>query len=285
MSRLEIKPLLGIVICLWVAGNIQAAISAEEVPFKLHRGYTIVVQGSIAGHKKLNFIIDTGAVPSVVDEGFIRRLRVDGRADRLWVFNTDLPARRAVLPDLRLGPIQVRSLPVLIADLSFIGRAIGTRVDAMVGLDVLGRTNFSIDYELKKIVFVPLDQTRPAIAFEDKEGFVVVRLLVEGKPFRMLLDTGAKDLVLFENRVRGELSPITILGTKAVTNLGGEVLLKRANFSKVSLGSIDLGDQQASLMVTTATNSTGLDGLLGVTALGVKRIAIDFDRRLLSLER
>lgn len=285
MVRQEIKPLLGIVACLWGMGNIRVAISAEEVPFRLYRGYTIVVQGSIAGHPNLNFIIDTGAVPSVVDEGLVRVLHLAKDAERLWVFSEDLQTRRAVMPQIRLGPIQVESLPVLIADLSSIGRALGTRIDAMVGLDVLGQTNFSIDYELKRVVFGPVSETHPAVAFEDGGGFVVVRLLVNGKPFRMLLDTGANDLVLFENRIRRELQPITILSTKTVTNLGGEVLLKKACFSKVSLGSIDLKDQQASLMATTFQDSTGLDGLLGVSVLGVKRIEFDFDRRLLSLER
>ena len=41
----------------------------NEVPFKLYRGYVIVVRGSIGNLKNLNFLIDTGAVPSVLDGG------------------------------------------------------------------------------------------------------------------------------------------------------------------------------------------------------------------------
>lgn len=41
--------------------------NANIVPFRRHRGYVIVASGPIKQLNNLNFVIDTGAVPSVVD--------------------------------------------------------------------------------------------------------------------------------------------------------------------------------------------------------------------------
>ena len=49
-----------------------------EVRFELYLGYTIVAKGSMGGLQKLNFIIDTGAVPSVVDARVAPQARLGG---------------------------------------------------------------------------------------------------------------------------------------------------------------------------------------------------------------
>jgi hypothetical protein len=48
-------------------------------------------------------------------------------------------------------------------------------------------------------------------------------------------------------------------------------------FRGARLGSAELAGQQAVLMDGEAPGSVNLDGLLGVTSLGVKRIAFDFE--------
>jgi hypothetical protein len=63
----ELKHGLLILASLLISQTLLAADGLVEVPFKLYRGYVIVVKGSIAGLERLNFLIDTGAVPSVVD--------------------------------------------------------------------------------------------------------------------------------------------------------------------------------------------------------------------------
>ena len=53
-------------------------------------------------------------------------------------------------------------------DLGGIEQALGTSVDAVIGLDLLGRQNFTIDYRRRKIVFHTSSRPAGAIAFEMK---------------------------------------------------------------------------------------------------------------------
>src|SRR5215469_17324977 len=112
-----------------------AANNPSEVPFKLYRGYAIVVRGSVGNLKNLNFLIDTGAVPSVLDERIAQKLHLIGTTEKLSVFTQQVQTQRAVAQDLRLGPLSAEAVPVVVRDLSFAADALGTRVDAMIGFD------------------------------------------------------------------------------------------------------------------------------------------------------
>ena len=124
-----------------------------NVPFELYLGYAIVAKGSMGGLQKLNFIIDTGAVPSVVDARVARKLGLKGTLDAVSVFSKDVRTEEVVVPSIELGPVHAESVRCLAQDLGFIEKGLGLRIDAIVGLDVLGGHDFSIDYESKRIRF------------------------------------------------------------------------------------------------------------------------------------
>jgi hypothetical protein len=108
-----------------------------KIPIRLYWGYLVVVEGSIGNVQKLNFLVDTGAYPSVVDQKIAHHLGLAEQAGRVNLSSKSVQTRLVVLPSLRIGPIRVESLPVLTEDLSFFQKAIGPKVDAIVGLDVL----------------------------------------------------------------------------------------------------------------------------------------------------
>jgi hypothetical protein len=120
-----------------------------------------VVHGSIDGITNLNFIVDTGAVPSVLDNRLAGRLHLANETGQLSLFTERVDSRRAVVRDVRLGPVHVARLPVVVQDLSLAASVLGTRIDAMVGLDLLGHVPFTIDYQAKEIAFGPIN---PAFA-------------------------------------------------------------------------------------------------------------------------
>jgi hypothetical protein len=267
---------------------LPAASCASHLNFKLYRDYTVVAQGSVAGlSEQLNFIIDTGAVPSVLDARLARRLKLRGRAETLSTFDQTLETRRITLPGLALGPIRVGPTPVLVENLALISRQIGVRVDGMIGLDVLSRCDFTIDYDSGIISFgaassIPNGKGgRPEFTapFEFGPGYAVVRLDVAGRPVRLMVDTGTRSLVLFAPRIRGRLPPLPRLHKDSISKLGGDAVVTEVGVTGAFLGATPLQFQRASLMEGEAPASVDLDGLLGVRSLGARRFGFDFEHR------
>jgi predicted aspartyl protease len=122
-------------------GELHTTDKRVEIRVKLYQGYIIVVQGSIGKLQKLNFVIDTGAVPSVVDSRVAQKLGLNGTSNSLSVFSRNVPTEELVVPNIELGAIRAVSVRVLSQDLSFIEKALGVRIDALIGLDVLGQSN------------------------------------------------------------------------------------------------------------------------------------------------
>lgn len=274
--------LLGLLVPSEAAG---AGRERVEIPFKLYRGYAIVVQGSVGPLEKLNLLVDTGAVPSVIDQRIAKRLKLAATVERLTVFSQDVQARRVVVPEVRVGPVTATSVTALLQDLSFIEQGLGVHVDAMVGLDVLGRTSFSIDYEAGKLAFGPVDPSETPNALQVGPGYVYLTLYVQERPIHLVVDTGTKDLILFEARVRDRLNGLQAQGTKTSSNLGGDVRLRQVNLPEARLGSTPLGSLNAFLLDSPAQGAPGFDGLLGVRSLGLTRLAFDFERQTISWER
>jgi len=262
--------------------TIVPSLSANEtrVPFVLHRGFSIVVHGSIGEIKGLNFIIDTGAVPSVVDRRLSHRLNLDGQPDQVSLFARTMPSQRVVLPSVVLGPIHATGVEALTQDLSFIERALGVRIDALIGLDIMGRQDFSIDFAASCLQFdLP---ARPADIWSDMmEGnsIAVVEMEFNGVPLRLMVDTGLKHVILFESRVPGMFARNRIQSEKVSSNIGGAVKLKQVDPPIARLAHAPLAVESVFLLETPEDLSLEIDGLLGVAALKPMRVDFNFERR------
>src|SRR5215472_5244020 len=121
-----------------------------KLPFHLYWGYIVLVEGSIGNVQKLHFLVDTGAYPSVVDQKIAHTLGLAEKPARVTLSHSSVPTRLVVLPSLLLGPVRVESLPVLTQDLSYFQKALGYRVDAIVGMNVLRRSSFRITIERRR---------------------------------------------------------------------------------------------------------------------------------------
>ena len=268
--------------CLFViAAGIQP-LSANDhaVPFVLHRGYTIVVHGSIGGRKGLNFIIDTGAVPSVVDRRLSHRLGLVGTADRVSVFARTAPAERVVLPAVDVGPVHAVAVQALVEDLSFIERGLGVRIDALIGLDMLGKTNFSIDYGASRLRFDPyFDPTDVWAHMAEVADYVMVEIELNGIPVHLMVDTGVNHLILFEGRTEGLLATNHLQTEKASSTIGGSVRLRQVEPPIARLGRTPLPVASVLVLETPANLSLAIDGLLGVAALKPVRVDFNFEQR------
>jgi hypothetical protein len=123
-----------------------------EVPFDLYQHHLVVTKGSIGPLKDLSLLIDTGTIPSMVDARVARKLHLQAEPSTLVAFGQRVAIQSAVLSGFRIGAWQTGPVPAGVSDLSYLA---GVRIDAIIGLDVLARASFSIDYRTHVLTFSP----------------------------------------------------------------------------------------------------------------------------------
>ena len=203
-------------------------------------------------------------MPSVLDRRIAQKIHLTGTVEKLSVFTKEMESERVIAPSVRLGPQRVEALPVVVRDLSFAGKALGTRVDAMIGFDFLGKGPFTIDYQSKKIVFGPIDPSLVAMPYQDGPGYVVVEMKIQQQKLSLLVDTGASDLVLFEGATRDCPDAIKSVGTRTWSNMGGEIRVKQVHLKDAYLGSMPWGARDVFILPDSGGNQPG--GLRGLLA-------------------
>jgi Aspartyl protease len=221
-------------------------------------------------------LIDTGSIPSVVDGRIGRKLHLQSESSTLVAFGRRVPIQSAMLEGFRIGPLQSAAVPAGVSDLSYLQ---GVRSDAIVGLDVLSRTNFSIDYHPRVLKFTPQSRDDAVAPLEVVWPFVTVRMIIAGEQVRLLVDTGSSDLVLFKTRMPAALSGAPWRGDKTVRYASGVARLLR-----LELRQVDLGSQTWDKLPAWALDREpqgyppSIDGVLGVLALGCQSVRFDFDK-------
>jgi len=263
----------------------EASPGHHEILFQKYRDYLIVVQGSLGDIQRLNFIIDTGTDRTVMDSRVAQKLHMVGVVGRLAVHDHVVEVQQAILPSVQIGALRAEFLPVLIRDLAFFQKGLGIRIDAVIGLDVLSLSNFSIDYTTKRIVFGTVPVSGSSAPFQSTPPWLTVPMEVNGVSLHLLLDTAASGILLFQSRIRDRLPQLISLGERKSSNMGGDFRLQRVLLATTNFGETDFGRQNAFVVEDQEDRSREFDGLLGPSALGLKQIAFDFQRRTFSWKR
>ena len=99
---------------------------------------------------------------------------------------------------------------------------------------------------------------------------------------RVLVDTGAQELALFEKPPGGLLPDGQRVEEETRTSMAGQVVIKRAEFHELALGTAHWARREALFMEAPTSL---FDGLLGPRWLGAKRIGFDFEHRVISWEK
>jgi len=251
--------------------------SPVDIPIHIYRDYLVVVQGSLGNAVNLNLLIDTGANPSVLDHGLAKRLGLHLAPGQLGLVNDTVSVEQVVLPSLRVGPLVAESLPVLVRDLGFLKKGLGIRIDGVIGLDVLRLRSFSLDYKTKRIIFGPPTTLAISVPFETPPPFVTVQMQVGGVPMRMLIDTASSGLMLFHTRIRDRLHMSEIVGERKSSNMGGDFRRQQVVLPTIDLGAANFTHQTGFVVDDQVDGGREFDGLLGPAALGMTRVAFDFE--------
>src|SRR5438445_11263754 len=254
-----------------------------KLPIRLYWGYLVIVEGSIGNVQKLSFLVDTGAYPSVVDQKIAHNLGLAEQPGRVNLSNKSVQTRLVVLPSLVLGRIHAESLPVLTQDLSFFQKALGHKVDGIVGLDVLRKSSFTINYKTKEMLFGPVERLTFSAPFETDTPLVTIRTRFEDRQLRLMIDTGTPDLMLLQSRMPDSTNWQT-LGTEKTANVGGTFRSRKVRIPEVYLGEETIGAQIASVVDDRKDEGDNFDGVLGVRGPQFWKIAFDFEHRRFSWE-
>ena len=273
-----------VITTLLVSGIPQRSVEpVPEVPFDLYQRHLVVTKGAIGPLTGLSLLIDTGTIPSVVDSRIARKLRLQTEPAQLIAFGQQISIQSAVLNGIDIGSLRSGPVPAAVGDLSYLR---GVQVDAIVGLDVLARRSFSIDYRNHRLRFAPEGREKSVAPLELAWPFLTVRMTVGGQQVRLLLDTGSPDLVLFKARMPAALSNPPWKGDKTVQYAAGPARLLRLELRQAGLGS-HTWDKLAAWSLDRPLDGypTSIDGVLGVATLGCQRVTFDFERSELSWTR
>jgi len=267
------------------AGKQEAEASSHSVklPVRLFAGYLVIAEGAIGNLHNLNFLVDTGASPSVVDQKIAHDLKLAEQPERVNLWNKSVQARQVVIPSLSLGPVRVESIPVLAEDLSFLQKALGFKVHAIVGMDVLRKSSFTINYKAKEILFGVPENLAYSVPFETDTPVITVRMGFQDRRLRMVVDSGGLDLTLFRSRV-SEPTGLQAMGTETVADAGGTFQRTKVRIPELHIGKETLGAQTAFLVDDRKDEGDDFDGVLGVGGLQFGKVAFDFENRRFSWE-
>jgi predicted aspartyl protease len=232
-------------------------------------------------------LIDSGAVPSAISKEMAKKLGLLGSAEQVSVMNRAIDVERVRVPKVQVGPVAADAFEMVAADLGAIEQALHARLDAVIGLDLLARQNFAIDYKSKKLLFGMAVQSSDSVTFQLKHAaggtYVLVPMESGGEEFQMLLDTGTKDITLFRPRLKGSLQQIRLSSEDVTVNAGGSSQINKVVIPLVRLGSISRKVQDAYVWTTPEAELRDFDGMLGPHALGAIAVEFDFDRNIMIL--
>jgi Aspartyl protease len=255
------------------------------IPFHLASGYLIVAEGTIGNSEHLKFVIDTGTVRTCIDRRLARQLGLSLEPHAVLRFDRMVRMNSTHLPSLTLGPLRAENFAVNVADLSHVGRS-ATQVSGIVGLDLLEPFPFQIDYEQMQIAFGPLPSLAESAAMDSVPWLPVVSLSFNRSNSRLLIDTGAHDIVLYYENLRGPTYNWKLLGTETWgDSIGGLVQARKAVFQGAAFGS-DRGYDEVYLIHAPLNHPLPtVDGVLSPLAFGIRQIGFDFDRHIVTWTR
>lgn len=263
---------------------VQVSLRDEaEVPFTLEDGYLIVVQARIGQKNNVRFALDTGSTYSVLRADLAAGFEITRR--RALVVNLEglLSAEQVNVTDFRLGPLKIPQLAMLKNELSYL-RHSTPDIGGLIGLDVLRSRSFSIDFATRKIKFGPQRLLRSTAPIEFDPAYLAVEVRMLERPVRLMLDTGARTIMLYRDRMADRLPDVRVEQRIRGASLSGATVLEVVTLPPLQLNGTQLGRRAVLLSTSPASLLPGVDGYLSIAALGARHVCFDFERRLLSWE-
>jgi hypothetical protein len=265
----------------WGSGKLERGANTS-VGFQLYRDYLIIAKGSVGPLKGLNFLLDTGANTTVLDPRLARRLHLDTTPTGVAVLSGCVKGGIATAPSVQFGPVRKDGVRVLVEDLSFIQDSLPFRIDAIVGLDVLGQSAFVIDYASREIRFGPAPAMPDSVPLQMKDGLAFVDAVVNHTSVRLLVDTAAPSMVIFDELPESGLNGG---GEQPSAKKIGDFDRARTREISLRLGEVEFGRESAFVVANRRDAGHNFDGMMSPVGAGITRVAVDVGRGRLAFAR
>ena len=238
--------------------------AASQVEFRLVQKFMIVVSVTVNDTEKLDFLLDTGTNSTIIAPEAAQKLNLHPR-DRIEMITATgkqiVP--RSFLQTVALGSISAKETEVLIADLPQL-RAIDKKICGILGQNFLAQFNYLIDFKNKRIVFdaggeLENNLRGKKVPLENEENRLFVTVSVKQNSLRLLLDSAASNLILFQdstNSLNIERNSFAEVSTNT-----GNSSAKTAQINLLRIGDETFYDLPAVIMSEKNENRTE-DGLL-----------------------
>jgi tetratricopeptide (TPR) repeat protein len=119
------------------------------------------------------------------------------------------------------------------------------------------------------------DGCKTELTFEEIGGAIVVTVDADGTPLKLLLDTGASDLLLSDTRARS-----LVIGTDAEAPLvGGGPPLKQGQLDSLGIGDLTVANVPVTMIPDNQMGQVvaieGIDGVLGIRAFAGRQLTVE----------
>jgi predicted aspartyl protease len=246
--------------------------SINTIRFSSPHRSMIVVGVRVDGKGPYRFLLDTGATSSIVDPQLSSSLNLSAaQSVRLASWQDTTDARRVLVQNLALGPIDSGPLSVLVQPLSEF-KSFDPHLRGVIGQDVLLRSNYLIDNRHHLIRFDNDGTLLPQLvgnrvsitpvltrtgALEPRLISIRVQTAIHAEPLHLLLDSGADMVVLqpiFEPLATGRR------GTKWIADENGKSSAAATFHTMLSVGSEAFSAE--AWVGDTGLKQLAIDGLL-----------------------
>jgi predicted aspartyl protease len=254
---------------------------SSSIPVNVYNGYLVVAVGQIGGQKE-NFVIDTGTAPSILSARLAKEMSLQVARGTLVVVGRSLSTGQTLLPGLDFGPIHVANLAVNVMDLSMLENSIGLRIAGLIGMDVLGRTSFRLDYQKNKLFFGTVFKEGIAVRYDGGSRLALAEATLQGRQVRLIVDTGSDLVVVYgESWQTMESTARQVSRMQTGTSVGDHVGVWQIANPELELGGKQFRDLRT--YYVPSANARGYDGFFGVRALKLRGISFDRDRQTMYL--
>lgn len=281
MDRTNVVALLGTlllsIVCTAAVAGSRTELATNEMAIEIYGGYLALARGSVNNAGNLRFLLDTGATNSAIDRRVAERLGLHGQPAKAISFDKTVTLESTEVLEMTFGPERISNVRVMVEDLGYLGSA-GLHVDGVIGLDLLRKQSFLVDYARKRVVFglTARDGMR-AVPIRADAKSITVEVDLDTRPVWMVADTGARGIVLYEDTIQDLAVNYRVAARTDGASLGGPLESRVAIVPRLRLGGQNLDTEVVLISVPGAEQLSGVSGYLGLASLDAKQVAFSFE--------